>query len=231
MESEDPLRNPNNTLEDVASELSQRVQFYQEENARMESLFSKLLLLNDNLEFDCSIERTAKDLAKIAINNDTTSINPTVILLSQADKLRKRSKYCSKLKMCNKLYVNLNVKLTEQINYLKNECSESKEKVNSILSLSNNELLKLREKTKKYEHELHKMDKNCPWLKNPEFDLLAISKDMDTLTNLRLKKDELLKELEVYQGLKPDLKVAINQLEQVRLENVELTNKLFNYHK
>lgn len=65
----------------------------------------------------------------------------------------------------------------------------------------------------------HFIQKKYPWLKDPEINLPNISKEIDTLRNLKEEKNKLVKELSVYQELKPDIKEAAQQLANLKLEN------------
>lgn len=56
-------------------------------------------------------------------------------------------------------------------------------------------------------------------MKDPEINLPNISKEIDTLRNLKEEKNKLVKELSVYQELKPDIKEAAQQLANLKLEN------------
>ncbi|KAJ8931886.1 hypothetical protein NQ314_015155 [Rhamnusium bicolor] len=206
--------------------LKQRTQFYKEENARLEVVFKKLKLLNDELKLLIGISDSVTKLHSVMQKAVTKSLNNNSITLSHSERLRKHSNYLSKLKICIKFYMNLNEKLSKEIKATKWEMDQSKAKLGGILSFSVQELQQMEEKAKKYENELVKFEKKYPWLKDPEFNLPNISKEIDTLRNLKEEKNKLVKELSVYQELKPDIKEAAQQLANLKLENKNFSSKI-----
>ncbi|KAJ8971608.1 hypothetical protein NQ317_014728 [Molorchus minor] len=138
--------------------------------------------------------------------------------------------------------MNLNEKLSKEIKAVKwlsvyllvysktNACSremdQSKSKIGGILNLSVQELQQMEEKARKYENELVKFEKKYPWLKDPDFNLPNISKEIDTLKTLKEEKEKLVNELSIYQELKPDIKEAAQQLANLKQENKNFSSKL-----
>lgn len=55
-------------------------------------------------------------------------------------------------------------------------------------------------------------------MKNPEYDLPNLHKEIKKLAELREEKSKLYEELAVYQGLQPDLMVAKKQLAAIKSE-------------
>ncbi|XP_018571792.1 uncharacterized protein LOC108911359 [Anoplophora glabripennis] len=204
--------------------LKQRTQFYKEENARLEAIFKKLKLLNDELKLLNGISDSVSKLNSVVQKAMTKSLNNNSVTLSHAEKLRKHSNYVSKLKICIKFYMNLNEKLSKEIKATKWEMDQSKTKLGGILNLSVQDLQQMEEKAKKYENELLKFEKKYPWLKDPEINLPNIAREIDTLRNLKEEKNKLVKELNVYQELKPDIKEAAQQLANLKLENKHLSS-------
>ncbi|KAG5888704.1 hypothetical protein JTB14_035769 [Gonioctena quinquepunctata] len=205
--------------------LKQRTQCYREENARLESVFKKLKILNNELKLLVDISDSLTKMSDIMQNTNTKSVTNHSIALSHTDRLRKHSNYVSKLKICIKMYMNLNERLTKEIKLTKWELDQAKQKLSGILNLSNGEIQQLEEKAKKYEKELLKFERKYPWLKDPDFNLPNISKEMDLLRNLKETNEKLAKELSVYQDLKPDIKEAAQQLADLKEENKKFSSK------
>ncbi|XP_030761689.1 uncharacterized protein LOC115886592 [Sitophilus oryzae] len=202
-------------LQDYTVLIKQRVQFYREENTKMDEIFKKLKLLTDELRIS-GLGGCVDNIDKLVSEYEAKYLNPDNAALNQAEKLRKHNNYLSKLKICIRYYTNLNDTLSKEIKYVRSELDKSKENVNSILKLSSEDVQQLEEKARKYENELIKFEKKYPWLKNPEFDLPNISKYVDTLKALKEEKDSLVKELSIYQDLKPDIKKAGEQLAELK---------------
>jgi hypothetical protein len=70
------------------------------------------------------------------------------------------------------------------------------------------------------------LQKYNSWLKNSDYDLLNISNKVNALVAARMQKEELVKELDCYCGLKPNLLEAREQLSQVKREYEEINKKL-----
>lgn len=84
----------------------------------MEAVFRQLYLLNED-QCNTEINDNLETLAKRAEEHGTIGIHPTSHSLSQADKLRIHNMYSSKIKICTKLYVALNERLTKEIQFIK----------------------------------------------------------------------------------------------------------------
>ncbi|KAJ8920246.1 hypothetical protein NQ315_011907 [Exocentrus adspersus] len=205
--------------------LKQRAQFYKEENARLETIFRKLKLLNDELKLLIGISDSVDKLNSLVQKALTKSLENKSVSLSHAEKLRKHQNYVSKLKICIKFYMNLNERLSKEVKATKWEMDQSKAKVGKIFNLSDQELQQMEEKAKKYENELLKFEKKYPWLKDPEINLPNISKEITVLQNLKEQKEKLVKELSVYQELKPDIKEAAQQLANLKVECKNLSSR------
>nr|XP_023025192.1 uncharacterized protein LOC111513251 [Leptinotarsa decemlineata] len=205
--------------------LKQRTQFYREENARLELVFKKLKILNNELKLLVDISDSVSKISDIMQNTNIKSVSTNSVALSHTERLRKHSNYVSKLKICIKMYMNLNERLSKEIKFTKWELDQSKHKLLGILNMSSEEVQQLEEKAKKYENELTKFEKKYPWLKDPDFNLPNIAKEMEMLRNLKETKEKLVKELSVYQDLKPDIKEAAQQLADLKEENKNFSLK------
>lgn len=62
-------------------------------------------------------------------------------------------------------------------------------------------------------------------MKNPHLDLTYIAKEAQTLSGLQEEKQALEKELEIYQGLQPDLHEASQQLKVIKKHYKEMKGK------
>jgi len=204
-------------LQEYSNLIKQRAKIYREENTQMEEILKKLKLLNDELKLiglSGSVESLDKSLSEL----EAKSLNLEKAELRHAEKLRKHSNYLSKLKICIRYYINLNESISEQVKTLKRTLQHSKQNVNGVLKLHPQDIQQLEEKAKKYENELLKFEKKYPWLKQPDYDLQNIRKYTNILNSLKEEKDNLLKELNVYQNLKPDIKEAKQQLANLKEE-------------
>ncbi|CAG9836573.1 unnamed protein product [Diabrotica balteata] len=206
-------------FQEYANYLKERTQFFKEENARLEMIFKRLKLLNDEMRIPTDISETVSEIKEALLNK-----LPTTHSMSQTERLRKHNNYLSKLKICIKIYVNINEKLMEDIKVTKRELDSSKQKLSGLLNVSSEQLLQLEEKAKRYENEVLKFEKKYPWLKDPMFNLPNISKEMEKLRELKETKEKLVKELSVYQDLKPDIHEASQQLAQIKEEHKKVSS-------
>jgi len=203
------------SLEELRDALMQQANFYREENAKMEAVLKKLHLLPHQLNAQSRAE--LEKLTNLQEKYETKQCSSEAVGLSHAERLRKQSNYVTKIKSCIKIYNNLIEKLVKEIKTAKAKLEHSEKKLSS-LDVSNDEIKILQTKIERYEKELLKFEKKYPWLKDPQYKLQNISKETDALNTLRKEKEKLIQELEVYQGLKPDIYEANKQLTDIKHE-------------
>ncbi|XP_025831237.1 uncharacterized protein LOC108742377 [Agrilus planipennis] len=215
-------------LKEILDKVERQVDFYRENSATLREALSKLNILKEDL---CSeYQNKLNKLAQYQEMFGTTDCKPESIALSHIDQLRKQNVYMAKVKTCRKMYINLNEKLTKDIKKLKSEYAHSKEKIECFLQVSNDEIKAHQLKIQRYEEQLAKFEEKYPWLKNPELDLNNITKEIQALNQLKEKKIKLMKEMDVYQGLKPDITEAREQLEDIKKKYNELNNSFNTYN-
>ncbi|CAH1099766.1 unnamed protein product [Psylliodes chrysocephalus] len=206
--------------EQLSNYIKERFQFLREENARMEEILRRLKFLNEEMRIPVDISEKVSEIKDQVYNLEATTYK------SQAERLRKHHNYLSKLKICIKIYVNINERLSEDIKTSKRELEQSKEKLCGILNLSSEQIQQLEEKAKRYENEVVKFEKKYPWLKDPMFNLPNISKEVEKLRILKDTKEKLVEELSVYQDLKPDISEATQQLAHIKEEHKKMSSVL-----
>ncbi|CAG9822142.1 unnamed protein product [Phaedon cochleariae] len=214
--------------------LKQRTHVYREENARLETVLTKLKILNNEIKLLADISNDVSKLIRHSLTDIIDMKRPSThysTTLTQPERLRKHNNYVSKLKICIKMYVNLNERLSKEIKFIKWESDQSRVKLSGILNLSSQEVQQLEEKAKKYENELLKFEKKYPWLKDPQFNLPNISKEIEMLRNLKETKEKLARDLSIYQELKPDIKEAAQQLADLKEEHKHFTTKIQDTNK
>lgn len=199
--------------------LKERTLFFREENARLEMILKRLKMLNDELRIPTDISEKICEIKETLINTPPSSI-------SQTERLRKHHNYLSKLKICIKIYININERLSEDIKTAKRELEHSNQKLAGISNLSSEQIQQLEEKAKRYENEVLKFERKYPWLKDPMFDLPNITKETQKLQEVKNIKEKLIKELSVYQGLRPDISEANQQLAQIKEEHNKMSTLL-----
>lgn len=199
--------------------LKERTLFFREENARLEMILKRLKMLNDELRIPTDISEKICEIKETLINAPPSSI-------SQTERLRKHHNYLSKLKICIKIYININERLSEDIKTAKRELEHSNQKLAGISNLSSEQIQQLEEKAKRYENEVLKFERKYPWLKDPMFDLPNITKETQKLQEVKNIKEKLIKELSVYQGLRPDISEANQQLAQIKEEHNKMSTLL-----
>ncbi|KAF5290010.1 hypothetical protein FQR65_LT11676 [Abscondita terminalis] len=212
-------------LQELRNSLLKQAHFYKEENAKMEDILKKLQLLPTH--FTPYIDTHIEKLTSLQEKYDTKSCNAESIGLSHTDRLRKQNNYLAKIKSCIKMYHNLIEKLSKEIKTVKGELQKSEKKLTSITTVSSDEVKTLLVKIDRYEKELLKFEKKYPWLSDRQYNLLNISKETDLLNNLRITKDKLIEELQVYHGLKPDLNKAAQQLADIEKEYESTMTELY----
>ncbi|XP_050304887.1 uncharacterized protein LOC126742295 isoform X2 [Anthonomus grandis grandis] len=198
--------------------IKQRVQFYREENALMKETYEKLKLLKSKIDSNTLDPKMRKDLATLLnIEYDCNNLNTEKTELENAETLsRKRQNYMSKLKICIRHYKNLNDQICNEIKYLRSEKELNTSNLNNIIAHSQ-DIQQLEEKAKKYENRLSQFEKH-PWLKQPYLAFPNMLVQIATLRTMKTVKEDLLKELSVYQNLKPDIIEAREQLAQIKQE-------------
>ncbi|XP_056640060.1 uncharacterized protein LOC130447324 [Diorhabda sublineata] len=196
--------------------LKERTLVLREENARLEMIFKRLKMLNDENRIPTDISEKISEIKETLINTPLSSI-------SQTERLRKHHNYLSKLKICIKIYININERLSGDIKMAKRELEHSNQKLAGISNLSLEQIQQLEEKAKRYENEVSKFERKYPWLKDPMFDLPNITKETQKLQEVKTTKEKLIKELSVYQGLKPDIREANQQLAQIKEEHNKIS--------
>jgi DNA repair exonuclease SbcCD ATPase subunit len=213
-------------LQELKNFLNLRANYYRAENSRMEATFLKLQLLDEDLQLFEECRGLIKKLDDIQQKLDIKELKPNAVALAYAQKLRKQNVYSKKLNIYLKMYLNLNEALTEKIKLLKCDYQQAQENVNRIVTSTDDELKTIKKKINVYEDELIKLEKYNSWLKNSDYDLLNISNEVNALVAARMQKEELVKELDCYCGLKPNLLEAREQLSQVKREYEEINKKL-----
>lgn len=63
------------------------------------------------------------------------------------------------------------------------------------------------------------MQKKYPWLKDHDLNLPNIAKEIDILRTVKGTRERLVQELSIYEGLKPELKEASQQLADIKEEH------------
>ncbi|KAF5276269.1 hypothetical protein FQA39_LY06618 [Lamprigera yunnana] len=185
-------------------------------DVKMEGVIKKLQCLRS--EFNQETQTELDKLVMLQEHFETKVCNTESIHLSQAERLRKQNNYVIKIKSCIKIYHNLIEKLSKHIKIAKGELERSEKKIRTITSVSDDEVKMLEMKIERYEKELLKFEKRYPWLSDPQYNLQNISKETETLNNLRKAKEKLIQDLDVYHGLKPDVCEAAQQLENLKKE-------------
>ncbi|KAK5644657.1 hypothetical protein RI129_005957 [Pyrocoelia pectoralis] len=196
--------------------LIEQLNSYKQENVKLASALKKLQILNDELNLITQDE--LDKLANVQGKYETNHCNCESISLSHADRLRKQTNYITKIKSCIKMYNNLIAKLSKDIKMAKGELERSKTQIAEITHVSSDEVKTIQVKIERYEKEILKFEKKYPWLSDPQYSLLNISKETDTLINLRREKEELVQELDLYHSLKPDIHKATQQLADIKRE-------------
>ncbi|KAL3275218.1 hypothetical protein HHI36_019987 [Cryptolaemus montrouzieri] len=167
------------------------------------------------------------EVCNIQVTFGTMNFCPSEFSMSYMDYLSNNTNnYLSLLKTTIKLYMGINEKLTEEINIITRELEESKKNVVKDFNFSDEEIYALEKKVSVYESELEKFEKKHPWLRNPQLDLIHISKECQILADQQEEKEALEKELVTYQGLKPDIQEASRQLFATKKLYEELKSKL-----
>ncbi|KAJ3642763.1 hypothetical protein Zmor_002197 [Zophobas morio] len=227
-------------VQELLNQLKLKTSYYQEETAKMESVFLKLGLIDEQLKmFEECVELTEK-LNQLQQQFDLKEVTPTSVALSHADKLRKHNNYAVKIKICIKMYMELNEALLKKVKHLKSYQEQVEISVNEMAAAPHNsnvnmtitslgpedELKIIEKKISRYEHELTKLEKKYPWLKNSDYSLPNISKEINLLIIARTQKGELVEELSRYHGLKPNLHEASEQLAQMKVEYEQMNEKL-----
>ncbi|KAK9892998.1 hypothetical protein WA026_023212 [Henosepilachna vigintioctopunctata] len=214
--------------EKIIFNIRKRIQYYQEENKKFEKIFSKLKLNNDGtstLDWDC--EKVLDELCDIQDLFGTEELSAAAISMAQIHhRMEDNSTYLDRLKSTTAFYMDLNDKLTKEINILSSELNESERHTDKVFNISNEEIYMLENKVKSYENEIAKFEKKHPWLKDPKLDLAYIHEQAQILSNLLEERNDLEKDLDVYKGLKPDIQEASHQLSLVKKQYEELKKKI-----
>ncbi|XP_044271716.1 uncharacterized protein LOC123015805 [Tribolium madens] len=228
---EDYLSKANLYLFDVEEQTAMfksRINFYKEEIAKMESALSRLHLIEDQSKILEEPSEVVKKLANLQNKFDLKELTPNAVVLSHVDKLKERNNYSAKLKICIKMYIQLNEELTKKIQHLKSEHKKAENTINNIVTATPDDLKTMEVKINRYENALTKLEKKYPWLRNEKYSLVYFSKEINLLISAKKEKEELVKELSPYHGLKPDLQEASEQLAQIKCEYEAMSKKLMN---
>lgn len=88
-------------------------------DARLETVLMRLKLLNTELKLLSGLSDSLSNISSVLQNLQTNSTNNNTVTLSYTERLRKHSNYVSKLKICIKMYLNLNERLSKEIKFAK----------------------------------------------------------------------------------------------------------------
>ncbi|XP_044748028.1 uncharacterized protein LOC123309142 [Coccinella septempunctata] len=226
------LKSTNNWNEDKLNDaIRKRIQFYKEENAKFETTFSHCKLLHEsssssNWDLDWDMHKEIDRLGTVLEHFDITEFDATALAMAYIEQKSNDNNYIiEKLKNDTKLYIGLNDEILKDIERLSRDLKEAKEKIHSAFELSNDDIFVLEKKISAYENELAKFEKKHSWLKNPQLDLTHIAKEAQTLASMQEEREALEKELNIYQGLQPDLQEASHQLSVVKKQYQEMKDK------
>ncbi|EFA10346.2 uncharacterized protein LOC103314266 [Tribolium castaneum] len=213
-------------VEEQISMLKSRIKFYKEESAKMESVLSKLHLIDHPSKTPEEHSVMVQKLANLQKKFDLKELTPNAAVLSHADLLNTHNNYSAKLNIYIKVFIQLNEQLAKRIQHLKSEYKNAENKINKVVTLTPNEIKATEVKISRYEDELAKLEKKYPWLKSEEYNLAHFAKEMNLLISAKREREELVKELSHYQGLKPDLQEASEQLALIKQEYEAISKKL-----
>nr|CAI5832257.1 unnamed protein product [Callosobruchus analis] len=189
----------------------------------MAAALEKTGILNTEAKLDSkSLNNIIKSICK-----QEARLSDTTTTMSRAEMLRKHNNYVSKLRICIRMYSDLNNVLLKEISFIRGKIYKAKLTVNE-LNVSIEKLQQLEQNSSKYETEVRKFEQKYPWLKDPELDLPNIAKETEKLQHLKDLKEKLSKELSKYEGLKPDIVQASQQLAAIKEENRKINIQLHN---
>ncbi|XP_060529362.1 interaptin-like [Cylas formicarius] len=192
-------------LKEYHSIVDRRAKFYKEECAKMEEIFKKLKL---------------RDLEYLTAYLDDGDSGEFVLEL---DRARVCQMYMAHLKKSIQYFINLNNRISSDLRYFEEQSQQSRQDFDHVLKTFSRDINQLKEKESTYQRELTKFEKKYPWLSDPEYNLTSINQHVDRLKALREEKESLLKEVAKYQNLKPDLKEARQQVNDLKKQLSELT--------
>ncbi|KAB0794310.1 hypothetical protein PPYR_11149 [Photinus pyralis] len=196
--------------------LTEQLNLHKQQNFKLKEALEKLQILDN--EFNLLARNELDKLVDVQNKFETKDCNCESISLSHADRLRKQTNYTTKVKSSIKMYNNLIAKLTKDIKFSKSELERSKNQIAGITRVSSDEVKIMQAKIDRYEKEILKFEKKYPWLSDQQYGLPNISKQTETLNNLRREKARLMQELERYHSLKPDINEAMQQLAAIKQE-------------
>ncbi|CAH1976828.1 unnamed protein product [Acanthoscelides obtectus] len=142
----------NDTKDDFEASLS-LINYYREENAKMVAVLEKTGLAEaERSLYSKSLQNMVESICKEENKYARTTTN-----MSRAEMIRKHSNYVSKIRICIRMYSNLNNVLLKEISFMRGKIQKSKETV-SDLNVSLEKLQQLEQTSIKYEAEVSKFE-------------------------------------------------------------------------